>query len=70
MTPLFFKGSEGALMKPFVPTSTRASQKSSDLITKPSINLGTEKTHLNDESKMSRVDFSQAKDSEEFAFMK
>lgn len=30
----------------------------------------SEKNHLNDESKMSRVDFSQAKDSEEFAFMK
>lgn len=31
MTPLFFQGSEGAMLKPFVPSqSSRASQKSSD----------------------------------------
>ena len=30
MTPLFFKGTEGAVLKPFIPSTTRASQKYSN----------------------------------------
>ncbi len=34
MTPLIFQGSQGATIKPFVPSTTRASQKASDKLTK------------------------------------
>lgn len=67
MTPLYFKGSEGATIKPFIPSQTRASQKSSEQL---SSQLFNKSSHVGEESQMSRVDLSNAKDSEEFAFMK
>ena len=56
MTPLFFKGSEGATLKPFIPSVRQSSQKSSDQLTA----FPQGKQHVQDESKMSRADLSNA----------
>jgi hypothetical protein len=38
---MFFKGSEGAFLKPFVPSQQRPTSKASDTLTKPLISAGS-----------------------------
>ena len=68
-TPLFFKGSEGAILKPFVPSVTRANQSASENLSK-TLNTNLSDSHIQDESKMRKVDLSNKTDSQDFAFMK
>ncbi len=75
---MFFKGSEGAFLKPFVPSQQRPTSKASDVLTKPLSSTGlTQKTastlhqSVQDESMMSRHEMPDSTDTKnsDFAFM-
>lgn len=76
MTPLFFKGSgDSVMIKPFVPSVNRPSQRSSDqlssALTKPNTDISTKrnKEEISHESMMQTHEMPEKGQNSDFAFM-